>query len=141
MSIVEKQKKIIDDFARFGTWEEKYSYLIRLGKDCHVDPRYQTDKYKVKGCQSSVWMFAELKDGKIFYQADSDAAIVKGLIALVLSVFSGEKAEEIMQAPLDFLQELGLTTHLSQTRASGIGSVIKQIKLYAFALSVKANSL
>jgi len=135
MSILEKQKKIVEEFARFSDWEAKYSHLIQLGKECHINADYQTDKYKVKGCQSSVWMFAEIKDGKIYYQADSDAAIVKGLVALVLRVFSGETPQNIMTAPVDFLQELGLTTHLSQTRANGLASVIKQIKLYAYALS------
>jgi cysteine desulfuration protein SufE len=136
--ILQKQKKIVDEFAKFPTWEEKYTHLIRIGKDCHIDPQYQTDKYKVKGCQSSVWMFAEFKDGKVFYQADSDAAIVKGLVALVLRVFNGEKPQDIMTAPIEFLQELGLSTHLSQTRVSGLSSVIKQIKLFAYALSLNA---
>jgi cysteine desulfuration protein SufE len=135
MAIAEKTKKIIEEFEKFPSWEEKYSHLIKIGKDCHIDPKYQTDQYKVKGCQSSVWMFAELKDGKVFYQADSDAAIVKGLVALALNVYSGEEPQEIMQSKADFLEKLGLNTHLSQTRASGLASMIKQIKLFAFALS------
>lgn len=139
MSIADKAQKIIDEFEKFPSWEEKYSHLIKLGKDCHIDPKYQTDQYKVKGCQSSVWMFAEMRDGKIYFQADSDAAIVKGLVALALNVYSGEEPQAIMQSQAEFLEKLGLNTHLSQTRASGLASMIKQIKLYAFALSQMAN--
>lgn len=135
MSIAEKSKNIVDEFEKFSSWEEKYSHLIKIGKDCHIDSKYQTDQYKVKGCQSSVWMFAEMKNGKVFYQGDSDAAIVKGLVALTLRVYSGETPQEIMQSQPDFLEKLGLNTHLSQTRASGLASMIKQVKLFAFALS------
>ena len=135
MSIAEKSKIIVEEFEKFPSWEEKYSHLIKLGKDCHIDPKYQTDKFKVKGCQSSVWMYAEIKDGKIYYQGDSDAAIVKGLVALAMRVYSGETAAEIMQSNAEFMEKLGLNTHLSQTRASGLASMIKQIKLFAFALS------
>ncbi len=135
MSILDKSKAIVDEFEKFSSWEEKYSHLIKIGKDCHIEPKYQTDKYKVKGCQSSVWMFAELKDGKVFYQGDSDAAIVKGLVALTLRVYSGETPQDIMLLQPDFLEKLGLNAHLSQTRASGLASMIKQIKLFAFALS------
>ncbi|MES2769085.1 MAG: SufE family protein [Bdellovibrionota bacterium] len=135
MSITEKSKYIVEEFEKFPSWEEKYSHLIKIGKDCRIDPKYQTDQYKVKGCQSSVWMFAEMKDGKIYYQGDSDAAIVKGLVALALRVYSGETAQEIMQSNAEFMEKLGLNTHLSQTRANGLASMIKQIKLFAFALS------
>lgn len=135
MSIAEKSKHIVEEFEKFPSWEEKYSHLIKIGKDCHIDPKYQTDKYKVKGCQSSVWMHAEIRDGKIYFQGDSDAAIVKGLVALVLRVYSGEPASEIMQSNAEFMEKLGLNTHLSQTRASGFASMIKQVKLYSFALS------
>ena len=135
MSILERSKNIIDEFEKFSSWEEKYSHLIKIGKDCHIDSKYQTDQYKVKGCQSSVWMFAEMKDGRVYYQGDSDAAIVKGLVALTLRVYSGSTPEEVMQSQPDFLERLGLNTHLSQTRASGLASMIKQIKLFAFALS------
>ncbi len=135
MSIAERSKAIVDEFEKFPSWEEKYSHLIKIGKDCHIDPKYQTDQYKVKGCQSSVWMFAEMKDGKVYFQADSDAAIVKGLVALALRVYSGAEPQEIMQSNADFLEKLGLNNNLSQTRASGLASMIKQIKLFAFALS------
>lgn len=135
MSIEGKTTEIVDKFETFKTWEDKYAYLIKLGKDCYIEPQYMTDKYKVKGCQSSVWMHAELKDGKVYYQADSDAAIVKGLVKLATTVFSGETPSDIMQSKAEFLEKLGLNTHLSQTRASGLASMIKQIKLYAFALS------
>ncbi len=135
MSIEKKTAEIVDKFESFKSWEDKYAYLIKLGKDCFIEPQYMTDKYKVKGCQSSVWMYAEMKDGRVYYQADSDAAIVKGLVKLAILVYSGEKPSDIMQSKGEFLEKLGLNTHLSQTRASGLASMIKQIKLYAFALS------
>lgn len=139
MSIADRAQKIVDEFEKFPSWEEKYSHLIKIGKDCRIDTKYMTDQYKVKGCQSSVWMFAEMKDGKIYYQADSDAAIVRGLAALALQVYNGSDPQEIIQSKAEFLEKLGLNTHLSQTRASGLASMIKQIKLYAFALSQMAN--
>lgn len=139
MSIAEKSKHIIEEFEKFPSWEEKYSHLIKLGKDCYIDPKYQSDQYKVKGCQSSVWMFAEIRDGKIYYQGDSDASIVKGLVALTLRVYSGETAQDIMQSNAEFMEKLGLNAHLSQTRASGFASMIKQVKLFAFALSQMAG--
>ncbi len=133
MIISDVEQKIIEEFAQFNEWEEKYAHLIKLGKANHIDSKYQTDEFKVKGCQSSVWMFAEFRDGKVFFQADSDASIVKGLVALLLRAYSGQPAELIMQSKGEFLEKLGLNTHLSQTRATGLASMLKQMKLYAFA--------
>jgi cysteine desulfuration protein SufE len=140
MNIQELQQSIVKEFSQFENWENKYSHLIEIGKNCHIDDKYKTDQYKVKGCQSSVWMFAEIKDGKIYFYADSDAAIVRGLVALLLKVYSGRTPEEVIHTPPDFLEELGLKTHLSQTRASGLASMIKQMRLYAFALSIKSQN-
>ncbi len=140
MNIQELQQSIVKEFSQFENWENKYSHLIEIGKNCHIDDKYTTDQYKVKGCQSSVWMFAEIKDGKIYFYADSDAAIVRGLVALLLKVYSGRTPEEVIHTPPDFLEELGLKTHLSQTRASGLASMIKQMRLYAFALSIKSQN-
>lgn len=139
MTILELQKSIVEEFSRFTNWEDKYAHLIEMGKSCHIEDKYKTDSYKVKGCQSSVWMFAEYKEGRIYFYADSDAAIVKGLVSLLLKVYSGQPAEDIIHTPPDFLEELGLNTHLSQTRTSGVASMIKQIRLYAFALSIKSQ--
>ncbi len=137
MNIQELQQSIVKEFSQFENWENKYSHLIEIGKACSIDDKYKTDQYKVRGCQSSVWMFAEMKEGKIYFYADSDAAIVRGLVALLLKVYSGRTPEEVIHTPPDFLEELGLKTHLSQTRASGLASMIKQMRLYAFALSIK----
>lgn len=133
MAVNKIENEIVQEFAQFKEWEEKYSHLIKLGKSNNIDPKYQTDEYKVKGCQSSVWMFAEFRDGRVYYQADSDASIVRGLVALLLRVYSGQKPEDIMQSKGEFLEKLGLNTHLSQTRATGLASMLKQIKLYAYA--------
>lgn len=139
MSIQELQQSIISEFSQFENWENKYSHLIEMGKTCQIDEKYKTDQYKVKGCQSSVWMFAEIKDGKIYFYADSDAAIVRGLIALLLKVYSGRTPEEVIHTPPDFIEKLGLNTNLSQTRASGLAAMVKQMRLYAFALSMKRS--
>ncbi len=141
ITIQDKQQSVIQEFSRFENWEDKYSHLIQLGKECHIDDKYKTDQYKVKGCQSSVWMFAEIKDDeRVYFYADSDAAIVKGLVALLLRVYSGQTPEDIIHIPPTFLEELGLNTHLSQPRANGLASMVKQMRLYAFALSIKQKN-
>lgn len=135
MNITEKQNEIVKEFSKIPAWEDRYKLLIKKGKDLpKLDPEIQTDKYKVKGCQSSVWIHARKENGKIFYVADSDTQIVKGLVALLLHVYSGHTPEEIMQTPPTFLEEIGINTHISQARANGLAAMIKQIKLYAFAL-------
>lgn len=133
--LTEIEDEIVTEFSQFKNWEDRYAHLIKLGKNCQIEERYRNDSYKVKGCQSSVWMFAEIREGRVFYQGDSDAAIVRGLVALALRVYSGQPPEDIMQSKADFIQKLELNTHLSQTRSTGLASMIKQIKLYAYALS------
>lgn len=133
-SIHEIQDEIIDEFSMFDDWMQRYEYMIELGKSLDlVDEKYKTDEYTIKGCQSKVWVFAELKDQLIQFTADSDAIITKGIIALLLRVFSGQKPKDILDAELYFIDQIGLKEHLSPTRANGLLSMIKQIKLYAVA--------
>lgn len=131
-TILEKEQEITEDFALFDTWEEKYEYLIDLGKKLPaLNPVFKTETYKIKGCQSSVWIHSYAKDGRVFYEGDSDAVIVKGLVSLMIMVLSGQPAQDIVEAPLGFLQTTGLSTHLAQTRSNGLRSMIKQMKLDA----------
>ncbi len=136
MTILEKQNEIVAEFYKIKEWEDHYKLIIEKGKKLpELEKNFYNDRYKVKGCQSSVWMHATFQVGKIFFVADSDALIVKGLIALLLKTYSGHSPDEIIQTPPKFLEDLGLNTHLSQTRASGLASMVKQMKLYAFALN------
>ena len=133
-SINEIQDEIIDEFSMFDDWMQRYEYMIELGKSLElIDQKYKTDDYTIKGCQSKVWVFAELKDQLIQFTADSDAIITKGIIALLLRVFSGQRPQDILDAELYFIDQIGLKAHLSPTRANGLLSMIKQIKLYAVA--------
>jgi cysteine desulfuration protein SufE len=133
-SINEIQDEIIDEFSMFDDWMQRYEYMIELGKSLElIDEKYKTDDYTIKGCQSKVWVFAELKDQLIQFTADSDAIITKGIIALLLRVFSGQRPQDILDAELYFIDQIGLKEHLSPTRANGLLSMIKQIKLYAVA--------
>ncbi|MGJ1536655.1 SufE family protein [Sphingobacterium multivorum] len=139
MTINEIQDELIEDFAFFTDWMEKYEYIIQLGKEVPlIDEQYKTDEYIIKGCQSKVWLFPEIKDGKVYFTADSDAIITKGLVSLMVKVLSGHTAKEIVDAGLYFVDKIGLKEHLSPTRANGLLSMIKQMKLYALALQVKA---
>ena len=138
LSIKETEREIIDEFGLFDSWDDKYEYIIDLGKRLPVlDVRYKTDENRVRGCQSSVWLVAEYKDGILYYQADSDALIVKGLISMLIRVLSGRTADEIIDARLDFIREIGMTTHLAQTRSNGLLSMVKQMKHYALAYKIK----
>jgi cysteine desulfuration protein SufE len=131
-SISAIEQELTEDFAMFDTWEEKYEYLIDLGKKLPIlDPSFKTDEYKIKGCQSSVWIHSFIKDGKVYFEGDSDAVIVKGLVSLMIKVLSGQKAEDIVQAPLEFLEITGLSSHLAQTRSNGLRAMIRQMKLDA----------
>jgi len=122
----------------FSDWTEKYEYIIDLGKSLSViDPKFKTPENTIKGCQSKVWLHAENTDNKIIFTADSDAIITKGIIAILIRVFSNQSAEDIINAKSDFIEEIGLKQHLSQTRANGLSSMVKQIKLYAIAYSNK----
>jgi len=139
MTINEIQDELIEDFAFFTDWMEKYEYITQLGKEVPlIDEQYKTDEYIIKGCQSKVWLFPEIKDGKVYFTADSDAIITKGLVSLMVKVLSGHSAKEIVDADLYFVDKIGLKEHLSPTRANGLLSMIKQMKLYALALQVKA---
>src|SRR5664279_3179955 len=138
LNIAETEKEIIEEFALFDSWDDKYEYIIDMGKKLPpLDPKYKTDENRVRGCQSSVWLVADDRDGKIFYQADSDAMIVKGLISMLIRVLSGRTADEIIGAKLDFIREIGMTTHLAQTRSNGLLNMVKQMKNYAVAFKIK----
>jgi len=140
MSIGEIEYEIVEDFNFFPEWADKYEYLIELGKKLKGYPEdKRTDDYKVKGCQSSVWLTTEEKDGRIFFKADSDSTIVKGLIALLTRVLSGQKPDDIVNAKLDFIDKIGLRQHLAQTRANGLSAMIKQMKMYALGYKLKAE--
>jgi cysteine desulfuration protein SufE len=137
-TILETEKEIIDEFALFDSWDDKYEYIIDLGKKLPVlDDQYKKDENRVKGCQSSVWLVTTYRDGKLFYHADSDAVIVKGLISMLIRVLSGRTPDEIIPAKLDFIREIGMTTHLAQTRSNGLLSMVKQMKHYALAYKIK----
>ena len=132
--IQEIQAEIVEDFAMFDDWMQKYEYLIDLGKELDpIDKKYKTEDNLIKGCQSRVWLHAEYTDGRIIYTADSDAIMTKGIVAILINVLSGQTPSEISTAKLDFINEIGLKEQLSPTRANGLVSMIKQMKLYALA--------
>ena len=134
MTILEVQNNITQEFEQLTEWEDKYKRIIDLGREMKVlDPSYKTDKYKLGGCQSQVWTNAKLEDGKIIFEADSDAAIVKGLIALLIKVYSNHTPDEILSSPPEFLKKIGIDNHLSPTRQNGLGAMMKQIQMYAVA--------
>lgn len=139
MKIEEIEKEITEEFELFGDeWEGKYEHLIELGKSLPlIDTKYKTEDKLIKGCQSRVWLHSELKNGKVIYTADSDAIITKGLVALVVRVLGGHTPDEIMNAKMDFIDKIGLKEHLSPTRANGLVSMIKQMKMDALAFKVK----
>ena len=138
MSIKEKQQELIDDFTFLSDWEQKYEYIIDLGKELKGLPEEKKkEDILIKGCQSQVWLDAELRDGKIFFLADSDGILPKGIISLLVGVYSGHTAEEILAADFDFISKIGLQEFLSPSRANGLASMIKQIKFYAVAYQLK----
>jgi cysteine desulfuration protein SufE len=138
MSIAETEREIVEEFALFDSWDDKYEYIIDLGKRLPpLDVKYKTDENRVRGCQSSVWLVADYRDGKLFFQADSDAMIVKGLISMLVRVLSGRTPDQILEAKMDFIREIGMTTHLAQTRSNGLLSMVKQMKHYALAYKIK----
>lgn len=132
----EIEDEIVEDFNLFDGWEEKYQYIIELGQKLPaLEERYKSDEYKIRGCQSSVWLHGEEREGKLFFKADSDSTFVKGEIALLINVLSGQPADEILNAKLEFIDKIGLRQHIAVTRANGLSSMIKQMKTYAFAAS------
>lgn len=134
MDLRERQQKVVEEFAGLSDWEQRYKKLIELGKSLpDLSDEKKTEDFKVKGCQSQVWMHARMDDGRVFFEADSDALLVRGLVALLLKVYSGGTPEEILTVPPDFVREIGLESKLSPSRANGLFSMIKQMKYYAVA--------
>lgn len=134
MTIEETEQEIIEEFSLFDDWMQKYEYLIDLGKSLPlIDEKNKTEDKLIKGCQAQVWMHSEFKDGKVIYTADSDAIITKGMIALMIRVLSNHSPDEIVNAKLNFVEEIGLKQHLSPTRSNGLVSMIKQMKMDAIA--------
>lgn len=141
MTIKEKQEELIDEFSMFDDWMQRYEYMIELGKSLQtIDPENKTDNKLINGCQSKVWLHSELENGKVVYTADSDAIITKGIVAVLVRVFSGQEPKDILEADTTFIDEIGLKEHLSPTRANGLVSMIKQMKLDAMAFQTKLNS-
>jgi len=131
-SIQELENAIVEDFALFDDWTEKYQYIIELGQQLpEMADALKTEDRKIKGCQSSVWLSASMQDGKVWFDADSDSTFVKGEIALLLRVLSGQAPEDVLKSELSFIDKIGLRQHLAMTRANGLAAMIKQIKLYA----------
>ena len=140
MTIKAIQDEIIDEFSMFEDWEERYQYMIDLGKTLPlIDSHYKTEDNIIKGCQSKVWVHAEMDDNKITFTADSDAIITKGIIAILIRTFSNQHPKDILDANTDFIDQIGLKEHLSPTRANGLVSMIKQIKMYAIAYQTQLN--
>lgn len=138
MTINEKQDEIVDEFNAFADWMDRYQILIDLGSDQPpLDEKYKTDQNLIEGCQSNVWLQADYIDGKIFFRAESDAVIVKGIIALLINVLSGHTPDEILNADLYFIDKIGLKDHLSPTRSNGLLSMVKQLRMYALAYKAK----
>lgn len=140
MTIKEIQDEIVDEFSMFDeeNWDERYQYVIDLGKTLPlIDEKYKTEDNIIKGCQSKVWLHGEQNDGNIVFTADSDAILTKGIIAILIRAFSNQKASAILEADTKFIDEIGLKEHLSPTRANGLVSMIKQIKMYALAFDAK----
>lgn len=139
-TIAEIEQEIIDEFSMYEDWMDKYAYLIELGSAMPgMDAAHKTEENLIKGCQSQVWFHAEMRDGGLYFEADSDAIITKGIAGLLVRVFSGQKPEDIVAADLKFIDEIGLTRHLSPTRSNGLLSMVKQIKMYAIAFSSEAG--
>ncbi len=141
MTIKEIQEEIISEFSAYDDWMDKYNYLIEMGRDVpQIDVQYKTNNHLITGCQSRVWLHADLKENKVFFTADSDAVITKGIVNLLIRVYSGHTPEEILEADIDFLDQIGLKEHLSPTRSNGLLSMVKQMKLYAQVFKLKMNN-
>ncbi len=138
MTINEIQDEIIEEFSGFDDWMDKYQLLIDLGNEQEpLDDRYKTEQNLIDGCQSRVWLQADLKDGRLFFTAESDALIVKGIVALLIRVLSGHTPQEILDSDLYFIEEIGLKEHLSPTRSNGLLAMVRQMRMYALAFSQK----
>ena len=140
MTIQEIEEQIIDEFSLFDDWMDKYNYIIEMGRSLPViDESLKTDNQLITGCQSKVWVSAEMKDGKVIFKADSDAIITKGVISLLIRVLSNQTPDDIINANLSFIDKIGLKEHLSPTRSNGLTAMIKQMKLYALAFKAKMS--
>ena len=134
------QEEIVEEFSLFDDWMQRYEYMIELGKSLPlIDPEYKTEDNIIKGCQSKVWIHADLEGDKLVFTADSDAIITKGIIAILIRVFSNQRPKAILEANTEFIDKIGLKEHLSPTRANGLASMIKQIKMYAVAFQTQLN--
>ena len=132
---------IIEEFSLFDTWDEKYEYIIDMGKKlAPLDAAFKDEAHRIKGCQSTVWMVSDFRDGKVYYRAESDAVIVKGLVSMLIRVLSGHAPQEIIDAQLDFINAIGMKQHLAQTRSNGLLSMVKQMKLDAMAYLAKTSA-
>jgi len=139
-SIQDIQNEIVEEFEYFDDWEDKYGFIIDMGKNLKgMDLEFKTDSNIIKGCQSQVWLHAFLKDDKIVFEAESDAIIVKGIVAMLLRVFSDQTPNDIVNADIFFMEKIGMAKHLSPTRANGLVAMVKQIKLYALAFKTKMS--
>src|SRR5690242_4264680 len=137
-TIEEIEAEIVEEFSLFDSWDDKYEYIIDLGKKlAPLEAQYKKEENKVRGCQSTVWLVADSSDGKIFCKADSDAVIVKGLISMLIRVLSGQSPDDIVNAKLDFINKIGMMNHLAQTRSNGLLAMVKQMKNYALAYKLK----
>ncbi len=140
MTIQEIEQNIIDEFASFDEWLDKYAYIIDLGKECPpIDEKDKTENNLIRGCQSRVWLSCEHRDGLLWFRADSDAVITKGIISLLIRALNGQTPQDILAADLHFIDQIGLKEHLSPTRSNGLTSMVKQIRLYALAYSQLDN--
>ncbi len=134
MTIKEIQNEIVEEFRSFDEWMDKYAYLIELGNDLEpFDNQYRVEQNVLDGCQSKVWLHAWIKDGKVYYMGDSDAIIVKGIVALMIRALSGQSPQDIIDSDLSFIDQIGLKEHLSPTRSNGLVAMIKQMRLFAIA--------
>ena len=134
----EVEQTLIEEFELFDDWMDKYNYIIELGKELPmIEEQYKTPEYLIEGCQSQVWLHPEMRDGLLYFTADSDAIITKGIVYLLIIVLSGHTPQEILDNDLSYIDAIGLKNHLSPTRSNGLASMIKQIKLYALAYSTK----
>jgi len=132
------EQEIVEEFSLFDSWDDKYEYIIDLGKKLPpLDEKHKIDENRVRGCQSTVYLVADYKDGKVYYKAESDAVIVKGLISMLIRVLSGQRPDDIVNAPLNFIKEIGMMTHLAQTRSNGLLAMVKQMKNFALAYKIK----
>ena len=136
----ETEEELIQEFEIFDDWMDKYNYIIELGKDLPmIDPQFKTEEFLISGCQSQVWLHPDMRDGKLFFSADSDAIITKGIVNLLIRVLSGHTPQEILDNDLAYIDAIGLKNHLSPTRSNGLASMIKQIKLYALAYATQQS--